>query len=53
MLVTIKFRLDHTWDEYKGIDKELLLDDMMDRIASMKEGIEPIEIEKVIMEEQL
>lgn len=51
MLVTIKFRLDHTWDEYKGIDKELLLDDMMDRIASMKEGIEPIEIEKVIMEE--
>lgn len=51
MLVTIKFRLDHTWDEYKGIDKELLLDDMIDRIASMKEGIEPIEIEKVIMEE--
>ena len=47
MLVTIKFRLDHTWDEYKGINKELLLDDMMDRIASMKEGIEPIEIENI------
>ena len=47
MLVTIKFRLDHTWDEYKGIDKELLLEDMMDRIASMKEGIEPIEIENI------
>lgn len=47
MLVTIKFRLDHTWDEYKGIDKELLLDDMMDRIASMREGIEPIEIESI------
>lgn len=47
MLVTIKFRLDHTWDEYKGIDKELLLEDMMDRIASMKEGIEPIEIKNI------
>ena len=47
MLVTIKFRLDHTWDEYKGIDKELLLDNMMDRIASMKEGIESIEIENI------
>ena len=51
MLVTIKFRLDHTWDEYKGVDKELLLEDMMDRLDSLKEGIEPIEIEKVIMEE--
>ena len=47
MLVTIKFKLDHTWDEYKGIDKELLLDDMIDRIASMKEGIESIEIENI------
>ena len=47
MLVTIKFRLDHTWDEYKGVDKELLLEDMMDRITSMKEGIEPIEIESI------
>ena len=51
MLVTIKFRLDHTWDEYIADNDELLLEDMMDRIASMKEGIEPIEIEKVIMEE--
>lgn len=47
MLVTIKFRLDHTWDEYKGIDKGLLLEDMMDRLDSMKEGIEPIEIESI------
>ena len=51
MLVTIKFRLDHTWDEYVAYNDELLLEDMMDRIASMKEGIEPIEIEKVIMGE--
>ena len=51
MLVTIKFRLDHTWDDYMDVNNELLLDDMMDRIASMKEGIEPIEIEKVTMEE--
>ena len=47
MLVTIKFRLDHTWDEYKGVDKELLLEDMMDRITSMKEGIEAIKIESI------
>ena len=47
MFVTIKFRLDHTWDEYKGVDKELLLEDMMDRIASMKEGIESIEITSI------
>ena len=47
MLVTIKFRLDHTWDEYKDVNDELLLEDMMDRIASMKEGIEPIEIENI------
>ena len=47
MLVTIKFRLDHTRDEYKGVDKELLLEDMMDRLESLKEGIEPIEIESI------
>ena len=47
MLVTIKFRLDHTWDDYMDVNNELLLDDMMDRIASMKEGIEPIEIENI------
>lgn len=37
----------HTWDEYKGIDKGLLLEDMIDRLDSMKEGIEPIEIESI------
>ena len=47
MLVTVKFRLDHTWDEYQDVDKELLLEDMMDRISSMKEGIELIEIESI------
>ena len=47
MLVTIKFRLDHTWDEYKDIDKELLLDDMVDKMQTLKEGIESIEIENI------
>ena len=47
MIVTVKFKLDHTWDEYQDVDKELLLEDMMDRIASMKEGIEPIEITSI------
>ena len=47
MLVTIKFRLDDTWDEYMAVNKELLLEDMMDRITSMKEGIEPIEITSI------
>lgn len=44
MLVTVKFRLDHTWDGYKGINKELFLDDMVDKMQTLKEGIEPIEI---------
>ena len=39
MLVTIKFRLDHTWDEYMVENDELLLEDMIDRIASMREGL--------------
>lgn len=47
MLVTIKFRLNHTWDEYQHVDKELLLEDMMDKLDSMKEGIEPIEIKSI------
>ena len=47
MLVTIKFRLDHTWDEYMAENDELLLEDMMDRLDSMKEGIEPIEITSI------
>ena len=25
MIVTVKFKLDHTWDEYKDINTELLL----------------------------
>ena len=44
MLVTIKFRLDHTWDEYMSENEELLLEDMIDRLDSLKEGIELIEI---------
>lgn len=44
MLVTVKFRLDHTWDEYKDINKELFLDDMIDKMPLLKAGIEPIEI---------
>ena len=47
MLVTIKFRLDHTWDEYIADNKELLLEDMMDRLDSLREGIEPIEITSI------
>ena len=53
MLVTIKFRLDHTWDEYKDINKELLLEDMVDKMQTLKAGIEPIEIVNIKMEEQL
>ena len=41
MLVTIKFRPDHTWEEY------LLLEDMIDRLDSLREGIEPIEITSI------
>lgn len=44
MIVTVKFRLDHAWDEYKDINTELLLEDMVDKMQSLKEGIEPIEI---------
>ena len=47
MLVTIKFRLDHTWDEYQDVDKALLLEDMIDRLDSLREGIEPIEITSI------
>ncbi len=47
MLVTIKFRLDHTWDEYMDVNDELLLEDMIDRLDSMREGIEPIKIESI------
>ena len=44
MLVTVKFKLGHTWDEYKDINTELLLEDMVDKMQTLKEGIEPIEI---------
>ena len=47
MIVTIKFRLDHTWGEYQDVDKELLLEDMIDRLDSLREGIEPIEITSI------
>ena len=29
MLVTVKFRLNRTWDGYEGIEKELFLYDMI------------------------
>ena len=47
MLVTIKFRLDYTWDEYMAENDELLLEDMINRLDSLKEGIEPIKIESI------
>ena len=50
MLVTVKFRLDHTWDGYENIDKELFLDDIIDKMPLLKEGIEPIEIVNIEQE---
>ena len=47
MIVTVKFKLDHTWDEYIDINEELLLEDMIDRLDSLREGIEPIEITSI------
>lgn len=47
MIVTVKFKLDHTWDEYIDIHKELLLEDMLDKMECLKNGIEPIEIEHI------
>ena len=44
MFVTVKFKLDNTWDEYKDINKELLLEDMVDKMQTLKAGIEPVEI---------
>ena len=35
------------WDEYLSDNDELLLEDMMDRLDSLKEGIEPIEITSI------
>lgn len=51
MLVTVKFRLDHIWDEYKDINKELFLEDMVDKMPLLKEGIEPIEIVNIEQED--
>ena len=47
MIVTVKFRLGHTWDEYKDINTELLLEDTVDKMQTLKEGIEPIEIANI------
>ena len=51
MLVTVKFKLDDTWDEYKGINKEFLLEDMVDKMQTLKAGIEPVGIVEIETEE--
>ena len=51
MLVTVKFKLDHTWDEYKDINKELLMEDMIDKMQTLKAGIELVEIVDIETEE--
>ena len=51
MLVTVKFKLDNTWDEYKDINKELLLEDMVDKMQTLKAGIEPVEVVDMETEE--
>ena len=51
MLVTVKFKLDDTWDEYKDINKELLMEDMIDKMQTLKVGIEPVEIVDIKIEE--
>lgn len=53
MIVTVKFRLDHTWDEYKDINTELLLEDMVDKMQTLKEGIEPMEIVNIETDKQI
>lgn len=53
MLVTVKFKLNDTWDEYKGINKEFLLEDMVDKMQTLKAGIEPVGIVDIETEEQL
>lgn len=53
MLVTVKFKLDDTWDEYKDINKDFLLEDMVDKMQTLKAGIEPVEIVDIETEEQL
>ena len=51
MTVTVKFKLDHTWDEYKDINKELLMEDIIDKMQTLKAGIEPVEIVDIETEE--
>lgn len=53
MLVTVKFKLDDTWDEYKDINEEFLMEDMADKMQTLKAGIEPVEIVDIETEEQL
>lgn len=53
MLVTVKFKLDDTWDEYKDINKEFLMEDMVDKMQTLKVGIEPVEIVDIETEEEL
>ena len=53
ILVTVKFKLDDTWDEYKDINKEFLLEDMVDKMQTLKAGIEPVEIVDIETEKQL
>ena len=49
--VTVKFKLDDTWDGYKDINKELLMEDMIDKMQTLKAGIEPVEIVDIETEE--
>ena len=51
MLVTVKLKLDDTWDGYKDINKELLMEDMIDKMQTLKAGIEPVEIVDIETEE--
>ena len=51
MTVTVKFKLGHTWDEYKDINKELLMEDMIDKMQTLKAVIEPVEIVDIETEE--
>ena len=53
MIVTVKFKLGHTWDQYKDINTELLLEDMVDKTQTLKEGIEPMEIVNIETDKQI
>ena len=47
MIVTVKFKLVHTCDDYVDINVEFLLEDMLDKMECLKSGIEPSEIEHI------